>query len=377
MFSNRQVLFLSSLACVFLAAGCSSSSSSRAGKFYDHDGPPDASHAIETEDLSELKIEKPSRAASRPYTVMGKRYYPMSGDEEFTQVGIASWYGKQFHGKKTAIGERYDMFAMTAAHPTMELPSYARVTNLKNGLSVIVRVNDRGPFLGGRAIDMSYAAAVKLGYHKAGTTRVKIERISRRSIASGKVFPTKTTTPTKNPVETPSTPKENEEVIEQGIALVESADATTETTAPDSTATADAIATIVAKEPSTQVEPSIDEGTVSVEEPSQETTCTDIATGTQTPDAIDTLLGEENIATTLPAWRIQIGAFSNEINAREVAAHTEMMLSENGLVASVQVFPDGNLFRVLVGAEKDHSSASALSKKINALLGVSSFVIQR
>lgn len=99
--------------------------------------------------------------------------------------GVASWYGKQFHGRKTAIGERYDMFAMTAAHPTMELPSYARVTNLSNGKGVIVRVNDRGPFLGDRIIDMSYAAAVKLGYHKAGTARVKVERITRRDIAAG------------------------------------------------------------------------------------------------------------------------------------------------------------------------------------------------
>ncbi len=374
MFSTRQVLFLCSLACVFLVAGCSSSPASRAGKFYDHDGPPDASHAIETEDLSELKIEKPSRAASRPYTVMGKRYYPMSGDEEFTQVGIASWYGKQFHGKKTAIGERYNMFAMTAAHPTMELPSYARVTNLKNGLSVIVRVNDRGPFLGGRAIDMSYAAAVKLGYHKAGTTRVKIERISRRSIASGKVFATQT--PTKKPAQTPSALKENEEVIEQGVALVESMDTATETSAIDSTPAADAIATIVAKESSSQAEPSIDEGSVSVEEP-QESIGTEVAVDSQAPDAIDALLGEEKAPAAAPAWRVQIGAFSSEVNAREVAAHTEMMLSENLLSAPVQVFPDGKLYRVLVGGEKDHSAASALSKKINALLGVSSFVIQR
>ena len=116
---------------------------------------------------------------------MGKRYYPMSGDHTYSQTGVASWYGKQFHGRKTAIGERYDMFAMTAAHPTMELPSYARVTNLSNGKSVIVRVNDRGPFLGDRIIDMSYAAAVKLGYHKAGTARVKVERITRRDIAAG------------------------------------------------------------------------------------------------------------------------------------------------------------------------------------------------
>ena len=141
---------------------------------------------------------------------MGKRYYPMSGDHTYSQTGVASWYGKQFHGRKTAIGERYDMFAMTAAHPTMELPSYARVTNLSNGKSVIVRVNDRGPFLGDRIIDMSYAAAVKLGYHKAGTARVKVERITRRAIAAGdyKTAPRKTSLALAEPTEKKSPNKQ-------------------------------------------------------------------------------------------------------------------------------------------------------------------------
>lgn len=117
----------------------------KAGKFYDKDGPPETSRPFTAQEHTVLKVEKSCKAASRPYTVMGKRYYPMSGDHTYSQTGVASWYGKQFHGRKTAIGERYDMFAMTAAHPTMELPSYARVTNLSNGKSVIVRVNDRGP----------------------------------------------------------------------------------------------------------------------------------------------------------------------------------------------------------------------------------------
>lgn len=88
----------------------------------------------------------------------------MTGDKPLTQVGYGSWYGKQFHGKKTSTGEIYNMYEMSAAHTTMELPSYARVTNLENGKSVIVRVNDRGPFLHSRVIDLSYAAATKLGY---------------------------------------------------------------------------------------------------------------------------------------------------------------------------------------------------------------------
>ena len=181
----------------FLAAalsGCASTGSNNS-KYFDRDGPPSTVSAWRASSTGtmKIKVEPANKWANRPYKVMGQFFTPMTGDKPFTQTGTASWYGKQFHGKKTAIGEIYDMYAMTAAHPTMELPSYARVTNLANGRSVIVRVNDRGPFIGGRAIDMSYAAAVKLGYQKKGTTRVKIERIMRKQIAAGNV-PTATHT---------------------------------------------------------------------------------------------------------------------------------------------------------------------------------------
>lgn len=181
----------------FLAAalsGCASTGSNN-GKYFDRDGPPSTVSAWRASSTGtmKIKVEPANKWANRPYKVMGQFFTPMTGDKPFTQTGTASWYGKQFHGKKTAIGEIYDMYAMTAAHPTMELPSYARVTNLANGRSVIVRVNDRGPFIGGRAIDMSYAAAVKLDYQKKGTTRVKIERITRKQIAAGNV-PTATHT---------------------------------------------------------------------------------------------------------------------------------------------------------------------------------------
>jgi rare lipoprotein A len=102
------------------------------------------------------------------------------------QRGYASWYGRQFHGNRTAIGERYDMFAMTAAHPTMPLPSYARVTNTRSGASVIVRVNDRGPFKHDRVIDLSYAAATRLGFANAGTVEVEVVRLTHADIRSGR-----------------------------------------------------------------------------------------------------------------------------------------------------------------------------------------------
>jgi len=117
------------------------------------------------------------KASQKPYTVYGQRYEPLQSHERFVQAGMASWYGKDFHGKKTSSGERYDMNAMTAAHKTLPLGVYVKVYNMKNGRDAIVRVNDRGPFVKGRIIDLSYAAAKKLGVNIAGTAQVRIEAL--------------------------------------------------------------------------------------------------------------------------------------------------------------------------------------------------------
>ncbi|MGV8919700.1 MAG: septal ring lytic transglycosylase RlpA family protein [Pseudomonas sp.] len=114
---------------------------------------------------------------ANPYTVLGKTYFPLSDSKRYTATGTASWYGTKFHGQDTANGEKYDLYGMSAAHKTLPLPSYVRVTNLDNNRSVILRVNDRGPFYSDRIIDLSYAAAKKLGYAEIGTARVKVEGI--------------------------------------------------------------------------------------------------------------------------------------------------------------------------------------------------------
>jgi rare lipoprotein A len=113
--------------------------------------------------------------STRPYTVFGRRYQPLKQRKPLVQEGVASWYGKQFHGRPTSIGETYDMYAMTAAHPTLPLPSYVRVTNKENQRSVVVRVNDRGPFLNERIVDLSFAAAAKIGYTEQGVANVTLE----------------------------------------------------------------------------------------------------------------------------------------------------------------------------------------------------------
>ncbi|MCR6663264.1 MAG: septal ring lytic transglycosylase RlpA family protein [Luteimonas sp.] len=129
--------------------------------------------------------EPPSRYGNRsPYTVLGRAYHVRDSAHGFVETGIASYYGNKFHGRRTSNQEVYDMYAFTAAHKSLPLPSYARVTNLDNGRSIVVRVNDRGPFHEGRVIDLSYAAAVKLDIHRQGTGRVEV-----RGLAPGDVAP--------------------------------------------------------------------------------------------------------------------------------------------------------------------------------------------
>lgn len=118
------------------------------------------------------------------YTVAGKTYFIMNSAAGYDETGLASWYGTKFHGRRTSSGEAYDMLALTAAHKTLPIPSYATVTNLDNGRRTIVRINDRGPFHDDRIIDLSYAAAVKLDYHGVGTARVRVETITFDALAT-------------------------------------------------------------------------------------------------------------------------------------------------------------------------------------------------
>ncbi len=114
---------------------------------------------------------------ANPYTVLGKTYFPISDGRRYSATGTASWYGTKFHGQPTANGEKYDLYGMSAAHKTLPLPTYVKVTNLENGRTVTLRVNDRGPFYSDRIIDLSFAAAKKLGYAERGTAKVKVEGI--------------------------------------------------------------------------------------------------------------------------------------------------------------------------------------------------------
>lgn len=163
----------------FLLVSCSSTSTHKnTGKYYQDDGPGSLS-GINLDDIANaIPKREPIRSAnSKPYTALGKQYYPMTSLKPYKAIGEISWYGKKYHEQTTSSGEKYDMYKMTAAHPTLPIPSYVKVTNLENGKSVVVRVNDRGPFLAGRILDLSYIAAAKLDYINKGKTTAEVELI--------------------------------------------------------------------------------------------------------------------------------------------------------------------------------------------------------
>lgn len=155
----------------------------RGGAYYLDDGPPDhIPPGLDSIADAVPRVEPLHRFANRPYVVFGRRYVPTPEITEHRERGMASWYGRRYHGRPTSSGEIYDMFAMTAAHPTLPIPSYVRVTNLRNGRSAVVRVNDRGPFLNNRVIDLSFAAAHRLDFVRAGSTEVQVEWLSPASL---------------------------------------------------------------------------------------------------------------------------------------------------------------------------------------------------
>jgi len=169
-------------------AGCSSTptrappvpaGSGALGGYFQDDGPGErAAPSADVLPDPIPRVEPLHRFANRPYTVMGRQYLPRTGLTEFRERGMASWYGRKFHGRNTSSGEPYDMYGLTAAHPTLPIPSYVRVTHLRSARSVVVRVNDRGPFLGDRIIDLSFTAASRLGYLQSGTAEVEVELLA-------------------------------------------------------------------------------------------------------------------------------------------------------------------------------------------------------
>ncbi len=177
---SSRVLTLLVIPLVFLFAGCSLVKPTIVGEERDSgpEQPVSVAHIPDAVPREEIRTIAGNKT---PYRLLGKTYHIMSSPEGYRQHGTASWYGKKFHGRRTSNGELYNMYGMTAAHKTLPIPCYVRVTNTQNNRTVIVRVNDRGPFHGNRIIDLTYTAAKKLGFENTGTAPVLVEYVDPKS----------------------------------------------------------------------------------------------------------------------------------------------------------------------------------------------------
>jgi rare lipoprotein A len=344
---TSRVQRLAILVVVAVLAACSTSSRRDAGssatgpqasgpstgssRYYKDDGPGESPPA----DLDNVpdavpRVEPLHRFANRPYTVLGRNYVPATVLKSYHERGVASWYGRKFHGQKTSIGETYDMYGMTAAHPTLPLPSYARVTNVATGRSVVVRVNDRGPFLHDRVIDLSYAAAHRLGIAQRGSGEVDVEAIipgaAAATVASVAPLPPVSSVPeVASPVQITAIPMRAAPV---GVAV---------TAAPSAVATA----------PPT-------------------TTGEGAGVSTTAPSAA---AGPAAATSASPAtgYAVQLGAFSSYPNAQNFLAHVQNQLASAQVEARVR--QAGGLYRVYVGPYAERDEARRVGERITQAFG--------
>ena len=212
------------------------------GGYYKDDGPGDNPPAnLRDVPDAEVRNEPYSTRSNRPYVVFGKTYTPITDNEPFKQTGTGTWYGKKFHGQRTSSGEIYDMYKMTAAHPTLPIPSYARVTSIDSGQQVIVRINDRGPFHATRVIDVSYTAALKLGFLGKGSHQVVVERLLPAdidAILAARAAPKPVPSVVARSIDTPADSEpEMRAVVQPEITALSAVDATVAAPAPAALAT--------------------------------------------------------------------------------------------------------------------------------------------
>ncbi|WP_194713920.1 septal ring lytic transglycosylase RlpA family protein [Noviherbaspirillum soli] len=301
------------------------------GGYYQDDGPgeniPDNLWDVPD---AEPRIEPYANRGNRPYVQFGKEYVPQMNDEPVRQRGRGSWYGRKFHGQRTSSGEPYDMYKMTAAHPTFPIPSYARVTNLSNGNTVIVRVNDRGPFHSDRIIDLSYTAALKLGYIGHGSAQLEVERILPDEIRRMELARSNGAAP---PVAS-AAPGVSTEAVPMPVAMVS---APAELLAPPAAAPVSAPAA-----------------------------------------AASTLSSVSNLSTLSAAaggFYLQLGAFSQAANAQAAQAlHAQRW---NGSLRQVDIVQNNTLFRLYGGPFASRADAEAVARQMQASGGAMPIIVQR
>jgi rare lipoprotein A len=330
------------------------SSASGKGGYYKDDGPgdnppPDLESVVEPIPI----LEAFSRSGNKPYTVFGKTYTPITdATTPYKQKGMASWYGKKFHGQKTSSGERYDMYQITAAHPILPIPSYARVTNLENGKQIIVRINDRGPFHSSRIIDLSYTAALKLGYVGKGSTVLEVERLlpedidrmaenrknQSTNIASNQ--PIRQATPNSNPItfaDVPSTkpaPRDN---------------------APHNAATQQSIEDLIAAQENLPTE--------KFSQPEASVT------------SVTSASAQNAIANQSNGYYIQVGAYAIRANAEMNLSRFKQRLAKQ--LPDFDIVQVGSLYRLISGPFASRSEALSLIAQHQDLAAAKALVVQR
>jgi rare lipoprotein A len=301
-----------------MLAGCGTVAKRDAprGGYYLDDGPGENPPAnLDSIPDAVPRFEPLHRGASRPYAAMGRNYTPMTSFKPYKARGLATWYGRRYHGRQTSSGEAYDMYAMTAAHTTLPIPSYARVTHLENGKSVVVRINDRGPFVGGRLIDLSYTAAHKLGIIGGGSAMVQVESILPGSTAPAVV------------ASAPSPP-------------------------------------VPAARPAAETAPALREpDPIAAPLPAPE------------PQPAATAAPQIPVAAGVNGIYLQLGAFGSRQNAETYLA--KLKLQMEWLAEHLHVFPRDGLYRVHAGPYASHAEARQISERIGQAFGSRPMVLVR
>ncbi|GGI55336.1 septal ring lytic transglycosylase RlpA family protein [Oxalicibacterium solurbis] len=308
------------------------------GGYYLDDGPGDAIPAglMDVPD-ADPRVEPYSRTGNKPYVVFGKRYVPITDDRPYSVKGYGSWYGKKFHGQKTSSGELYDMYKMTAASPVLPIPSYARVTNLSNGRQVIVRVNDRGPFRSDRVIDLSYTAALKLGYVGHGSAKLQVDRLL---------------------------PADIERI------LAAKANAQQAAAAPEPT-------DIAMPAVQTMALPALQTTTVSANQaPDAQTSNAQVATALaeSSPASETTAIASSEPIVPAKGFYLQFGAYSQAANAEALRAR--LLQNAGAPLPSLTVESSNNLYRLYSGPFASREAAAAAAAQAERD-GIKPFIVQR
>jgi rare lipoprotein A len=281
---------------------------------------------------------------NKPYEVLGQRYQPVTEDKPLVERGLASWYGRKFHGRPTSSGEVYNMYAMTAAHPTMPIPSYARVRNPKNGREVIVRINDRGPFHSGRVIDLSYTAALKLDLLR-GVAPVELERITFEDIRSGAWLRGR-----EAPPGLPTDPQEPPPVFVASSASGAPERSTTQNTPPTQTTTAKPVdPAALLGEPAPAAAP---------------------ASPSTAPAPVP--LTQARIA---PGFWLQLGAFAKLDGAEKL--REQVARSAEAFSPLLTVVREASLHRLQAGPYASREQASAAAAQLRAAMALRGVVVER